>query len=275
MPATDADGNQFEAHSLTAADSSLVRLVQLTDCHILENADDCLKEMNTRASFEAVSAAVLSDNAGIDLLLATGDLSQDESVASYRYLAEQFNRMELPVFWLPGNHDNASLMREHLTGDQISAAKQVLVGNWVIIMLDSTIAGESGGYLADAQIEFLQTCLQQQQHRHALVCVHHQPLPSGSRWIDQLAMRNPQRLIDAVKSQPNARAVLWGHVHQEAHRLVDGIEWLSSPSTCVQFKPGSDDFALDDLTPGYRCLELHADGHIVTEVKRLQQAEFS
>ena len=44
---------------------------------------------------------------------------------------------------------------------------------------------------------------------------------------------------------------------------------MSTPSTCMQFKPGSKDFALDDLAPGYRRIELFADGRIDTEVLRL------
>jgi Icc protein len=44
---------------------------------------------------------------------------------------------------------------------------------------------------------------------------------------------------------------------------------MSTPSTCIQFKPGSKTFALDDLPPGYRRLDLHADGNIDTAVERL------
>jgi len=43
----------------------------------------------------------------------------------------------------------------------------------------------------------------------------------------------------------------------------------------VQFKPGSKTFALDDLAPGYRRIELHADGSIVTEVHRIAQHKFA
>jgi hypothetical protein len=46
-----------------------------------------------------------------------------------------------------------------------------------------------------------------------------------------------------------------------------GSVYLSVPSTCVQFKPLSDDFAIDDLSPGYRWFDLYANGDVVTKCR--------
>jgi Icc protein len=178
--------------------------------------------------------------------------------------------MRVPVFWLPGNHDDPELMRQNLRGESIFAAKQIAIGDWIIILLDSTIAGESGGRLAAEQIDFLETSLAANRQRHALVCLHHQARPCGSDWIDELGLRPAQQLADTLKNHSNVRAALWGHVHQQADQRSDGIDWMSTPSTCFQFKPGSRDFALDTLAPGYRLLELHADGRVVSTVHRVQ-----
>lgn len=268
------DSSEISVQALNVNDDTVVRLLQLTDCHILADVAQRMKGMNTRQSFEAVCRAAIADNPGLDLLLATGDLSQDASAASYRYLAEQFSALGLPVFWLPGNHDDASLMREYLRGERIFAAKQVRVGDWLIVMLDSTLPDEAGGQLARAQLDFLETALQAHTRQHVLVCLHHQALPAGSEWIDRLGLRQAQALTDMLRSHANVRAVLWGHVHQQAHHHRDGIEWMSTPSTCVQFKPGSKDFALDDLAPGYRRIDLHADGSIATAVHRVEGIDF-
>jgi len=269
------DGSETQAYRLHPADAAVVRLVQLTDCHILDDAGACMYQMNTRASFEAVCRALMSEHADFDLLLATGDLSQDASPASYAYLARRFDALRRPVFWIPGNHDDPASMHAHLQGEWVFAHKQLLVGNWQIVLLDSTIAGETGGRLALEQLEFLENCLREQADRHALVCLHHQPLPTGSEWIDRLGLQQPERLAAALRPHSGVRGVLWGHVHQQAHQRIDDIEWMSTPSTCIQFKPDSKAYALDDLAPGYRRIELHADGRIVSAVHRLAQREFS
>lgn len=73
---------------------------------------------------------------------------------------------------------------------------------------------------------------------------------------------------------PRVRGVLWGHIHQELDVERNGVRLLATPSTCIQFAPRSDDFALDHLLPGYRWLRLHADGRIETGVSRLRQLDY-
>ncbi|MBT8436853.1 MAG: hypothetical protein KJP11_05740, partial [Gammaproteobacteria bacterium] len=68
----------------------------------------------------------------------------------------------------------------------------------------------------------------------------------------------------------NVRGVLWGHVHQETQQSIGGVEWMSTPSSCIQFKPYSREFAIGTETPGYRQLELYADGRITTRVHRVE-----
>lgn len=49
---------------------------------------------------------------------------------------------------------------------------------------------------------------------------------------------------------------------------------LASPSTCIQFLPDNDEFALDKRMPGIRWFELNADGTFETGVKRIAQKDY-
>jgi Icc protein len=250
-------------------EADVVQLVQITDCHIFANAAEKLRGLNTRDSFEAVKSAVIESGASLDMLLATGDLSQDASADSYRYLARQFDGFAAPTFWIPGNHDEIDTLKKHFTGKRIHAAKHVLAGAWQIVMLDSTISGEVHGRVAESQLGFLDAALTQHPDQHALVCLHHQAIEAGSEWIDNKGLREADQLRARLRQHENIRAVLWGHVHQEIHRSIDGIEWMSTPSSCVQFKPGSRHFAIGSEAPGYRQLSLNADGTLDTVVHRI------
>jgi Icc protein len=55
-------------------------------------------------------------------------------------------------------------------------------------------------------------------------------------------------------------------VHQASDRMRNNVRFMSTPSTCAQFLPGSEFFALDDRAPGMRWIQLHDDGRIETEV---------
>jgi len=259
---------------LAPAEPGSVQLVQITDCHICADADERLKGINTRRSFETVRAAIIAAGGDLDLLLATGDLSQDGSAESYHYLAQQLDDLGVPTFWLPGNHDNADAMARHLCGKRIHAAKRVLAGAWQILLLDSTVEGEVHGRVAEAELAFMEAALRQYPDRHALICLHHQALETGSEWIDLLGLRDADRLREHIAGHRNIRAVLWGHVHQEMQRSIAGVEWMSTPSSCVQFKPASKEFAIGEELPGFRHLRLNADGSLETRVHRVEYSEF-
>jgi Icc protein len=248
------------------------RIVQVTDCHILAGDDDRLRGVNTRRSFEAVMTAAHEDCRQADLLLATGDLSEDGSREAYRYLSRQFESAAVPTFWLPGNHDDAAAMRAHLHGLTISDSRQVLAGGWLILLLDSTLEGRVEGRVSEAQMEFMDGALQRHAERHALVCLHHQAIAAGSEWLDAKGLENAAEFRQRLSQHGNVRGVLWGHVHQEGRHSSGGIEWMSTPSTCVQFKPGSREFALGDEAPGYRYLRLGSGGDIETRVQRVTAA---
>jgi len=107
-----------------------------------------------------------------------------------------------------------------------------------------------------------------------LVSVHHHVLPVGSAWLDEHILKNNKQFIDLINKFDNVKAVLSGHVHQAFDVEKQGTRYITSPSTCVQFKPNSDDFAVDDKAPGYRYLVLHKSGTITTKVERIEADEF-
>jgi Icc protein len=55
-------------------------------------------------------------------------------------------------------------------------------------------------------------------------------------------------------------------VHQASDLSRNGVRFLTTPSTCFQFLPAADNFAVDTRPPGYRWLDLMADGTVATEV---------
>jgi Icc protein len=243
-------------------------LVQLSDSHLFAEADGALLGMTTRDSLTAVVDRVLAEQPQIDLVLATGDLSQDGTVESYQAFRQASERLDAPKRWLPGNHDE---LREMAIAAQQSDVLDPVVdiGNWRVTMLDSAVPGSVPGYLEDKQLQLLAQALSEAPQRHHLICLHHHPVPIGAAWMEPIGLRNPDALFSVLERFPQARALLWGHVHQEFDQMRDGLRLMASPSTCIQFAPNSEDFALDAKAPGYRWLRLFDDGHMETGVSRI------
>lgn len=252
----------------TDRQSAPLRLVQITDCHLGERAGTRLLNVDTDQSLAAVLAMVKRQQPRIDALLMTGDLSDSGSVAAYRRVLDATGDLATTVRWLPGNHDSAATMR-HMLGHDQHLQRNLLLGNWQVIALDSAIPGEVGGRLEPAELAALRDCLRREPQRHALICVHHPALPIGCAWIDSQMIANAAELWRELASFAQVRVLLSGHVHQEFDTLHNDVRVLATPSTCVQFAPRSADFRVDAAAPGYRWFDLHPDGRIETGVERL------
>jgi len=255
-----------------SADSSVL-LVQLSDSHLFADASSKLLGMNTRDSLKAVIERVLAEQPAIDLLVASGDLSQDGSVESYEAFRLASAQICAPARWIPGNHDELSEMLEAAQRSEFLESITD-VGGWRVTMLDSSVPGSVPGYLQDAQLQMLARSLSEAPERHHLVCLHHNPVPIGCAWMDSIGLRNPEALFAVLDRFPQVRAVLWGHVHQEYDQMRANVRLLASPSTCIQFTPGSVQFKVDTTAPGYRWLRLQADGQIETGVSRVVGLDF-
>ncbi len=229
----------------------------------------CLRGMNTRESFEAVCGLIDASEVEFDLLLATGDLAQDGSAEAYRYLADAFNCYRFSTCWIPGNHDHYETMKQHFRAERVVPSKHVVSDHWQIVMLNSTLPDMTHGHISASQLDFLDQALQSCPDKHALVCLHHQARAAGSFWIDDKGLKNDEELRQRLSQHTHLRGVLWGHVHQESQRNIGDVKWMSTPSSCIQFKPGNEEFAIDDRPPGYRRLDLHTDGCIESSVYRL------
>lgn len=250
-----------------------LRLVQITDTHLNEPEDGHLLGMQTLHSLRCVLELVREERHQIDAFLVTGDLSQDGSLEAYHHLQRELTPFSCPSFWLAGNHDDPDNMAQAASGNEY-LQPLIRTDDWQIIMLDSQVVGKVYGRLAESQLAFLDQTLAQRPDLHSLVCFHHHPVAMDCKWIDTIGIKNADDLWRVIDKHSNVRAVCWGHVHQDSDQMRGQVRLLSTPSTCIQFEPQSEDFAIDSLAPGYRWLDLNADGSIDTGVSRVEGIEF-
>ncbi|WP_197901173.1 3',5'-cyclic-AMP phosphodiesterase [Salmonella enterica] len=234
--------------TLPLAGEARVRILQITDTHLFAEKHETLLGVNTWESYQAVLEAIRAQQYEYDLIVATGDLAQDQSAAAYQHFAEGIASFRAP---------------------------RVLIGEqWQILLLDSQVFGVPHGELSEFQLEWLERKLADAPERQTLLLLHHHPLPAGCSWLDQHSLRNAGELDSVLANFPRVKYLLCGHIHQELDLDWNGRRLLASPSTCVQFKPHCANFTLDTIAPGWRTLELQANGVLETEVHRLQDTRF-
>jgi Icc protein len=247
--------------------NSKLKLLQISDTHLHAAADSRMRGVTTYSTFLAVLEHAQRDPRWpVDAILATGDIVQDESRAGYERFRSSLEPLGVPVYTIPGNHDDPKLMGELLTSGSFHFGGELRHGRWSVVMLSTFLAGEDAGGLGPARLQGLRQALDAHAGQHVLIAMHHHPLPMGSTWLDGVALRDAASFWSVVDAHGEVRAVLCGHVHQAADRMRNQVRFLTTPSTCAQFLPASEFFALDDRPPGMRWLTLHDDGRIETEV---------
>jgi Icc protein len=247
--------------------SDPVRILHVTDLHLHADPSTELYGVQTDRSFRAVIDRALGDDQWRpDAVLVTGDLVEDQSAQGYERFREIMAPCGLPILSLPGNHDDPVLMSRVLDGGDFSYCSRLDIGNWRVVMLNSHVSGDEGGLLSEAELSRLDAALTDAGEKHVIIGVHHQPIDMDSTWLDGYGLRNGEDLLSISARFSRVRAIVWGHVHQASDRVRNGLRMLSTPSTCAQFTPGTEKCVLDFRPPGFRRLELAADGTITTVV---------
>lgn len=251
----------------------MLRLIQITDTHLLEDRNRLLRGHDTDRSLRSVLAHAAQHLAPLDLVLVTGDLAHHAEPGAYARLRSYLERTGAPIECLPGNHDSRETMQGSFLPYGIGCANIVDRGQWRIIMLDSVVPGQEGGYLSEAEVVRLDNALRGLPERHALVCLHHPPVPIGNPIMDEMGLGNAEEFFRVIDAYSSVRGVLWGHAHSEFVGLRCGVKLLGTPSTCFQFRAGSTGLTVDDDPPAYRWLRLFPDGTLETGVTPVSTAE--
>jgi Icc protein len=243
------------------------RLLQITDLHLRAVTGDTLLGVDTWHSVEAVLDQALAEHQP-DALLITGDVAQDPDPDLYaRFYGWLKGRYPGPTLVTPGNHDIAGNMGALLETERLELA------GWQVLPLDSHVDDEPQALVSEADFAALAAACNKSANDsandHLLVATHHPPVDIGCPWLDRDRIQNGRELLEWMAEHGRIRALVFGHAHQELNLKHRHLSLLGTPSTCIQFEPGSSRFSVDEQKPGYRWLLLGEDGSVRSEVRRV------
>ncbi|MAS82244.1 MAG: phosphodiesterase [Legionellales bacterium] len=246
--------------------SNRISVIQITDTHIFDDGTSSFNDYDTSASLMRVINKIIESESDVDLILLTGDLVHEPTSASYQKLADHLSIITTPIFILPGNHDVPELMKYIMGLNGYGTGNIIKFDDWVIILLNTCVRGKNGGELSHAELSFLQRSLEVYEDTNTLIALHHPPVLINSSWMDAMSLTNAKYFLSLIDDHKQVRGIIWGHIHQEFEDSTTHAKLLGTPSTCLQFKPGSTEFIIDDKAPAYRKLILGNDGVISSNV---------
>lgn len=236
-----------------------LRILHLSDTHLMDpqlTEGTALHQgsVDTVAAYRHTLSAF--ENAGpLDLVVLSGDVSDDGSPASYRTLrsltGDFASRHGAVAIYAMGNHDQRAGFREVLgdghgpvaagnTGgsntvrsntegsntDGLAAVElkdeppimgMSHVSGYRVITVDSSVPGRTHGFVDGAQLAWLRTELSTRHGHGTVVVIHHPPVAPVTALHHGIELLNAEQLAEALAGTDTV-AILSGHYH---HHLTD------------------------------------------------------
>jgi 3',5'-cyclic-AMP phosphodiesterase len=236
-----------------------VRVVQLTDTHVKADPDD-LAVMEWFGGITLHDPAeslafVLADIAALDvrpdLVIGTGDLADRGHPAAYRRLNAMLNELAVPAMVVPGNHDLAEHLDEHLPGGVVELGTSTEADGWTFVF--ARTGNTEWGELGPAQVAALDDRLARRRHDNVFVWMHHPPVNLMGAFGNEVPFLAED--LGVLHERHTVAAVAAGHVHGPHDVTFGDIAVHASPST---FMGGGG--------PGYRIFDFSPTGY-TTQVR--------
>lgn len=172
-----------------------------------------------------------------DVVLATGDLVDDGAPDEYVRLKALLAPLAMPVFPIPGNHDDREAMRAAFP-DRLPAEGflHYAVEDYPVrlIALDTNVPREGGGMFCEARAAWLAEKLAEQPERPTVLFMHHPPFRTGMEAMDRMGLDGAERLERTVAPYENVERILCGHLHRPILRRFAGTVAGACPGTAHQ-----------------------------------------
>ncbi|WP_248964673.1 metallophosphoesterase [Sphaerisporangium perillae] len=218
----------------------------------------------------------------IDAVLVTGDIADHATVEEYE-LARELLRFPYPTIICPGNHDSRPEFRKVMLAESESksegtgvngsgsAVNQVLSLDGVTVALcDSSIPGRHDGRLDDETLRWLTEVLDS-CGTPVIVGMHHQPVPVGVPYVDDIRLNEPERLEQVLRAHPRVVGLLVGHVHTPAATMFAGLPVYVAPGVASTTLLPQETTAWPPvdtgLPPGFALHVLSGDGRLTSHAR--------
>ncbi|WP_394938519.1 metallophosphoesterase [Psychromicrobium sp. YIM B11713] len=211
---------------------STLNILHLSDTHLLARGLHSGVVDARDALLHALRGLLAVDT--LDLLVISGDVSDDGSVASYqavRELATDYaHHRGAQVLYAMGNHDGRPGFWQVLgnghpgapveeDGGQLPIYGSSTLGGFRVISLDSSVPGRTHGFLDRGQLDWLAEELSTPSQAGTLLVVHHPPVEPVTPLHDGIELQNPEELAEVLHGS-DVRLILSGHYH---HALGDSL----------------------------------------------------
>ncbi|CAM2158713.1 3',5'-cyclic adenosine monophosphate phosphodiesterase CpdA (plasmid) [Pararobbsia alpina] len=214
-------------------------IAQLSDIHVRPHGVLYEDAVDSNAMFLAAVNSLNRVRPEPDLIVISGDLTDEGTEDEYRKLRELLAGISRPFVVIPGNHDNRDRLRTAFpdhewlpTTGPLSFALDV--GDVRLVALDTSVPGLHHGELDVESLAWLDTELAEHRGQAVVIVMHHPPFMTGIPYLDIYGLRNADAFATVLSRHNNVDRILAGHVHRSMQTRLGSVPVITCPSTATQ-----------------------------------------
>ena len=217
-------------------------IAQISDIHIRDHLGMFGELVDTSKTLEKAIQLLNALDPQPDVVLATGDLTDDGTKEQYSQFLEIISALNAPLLPLPGNHDDYSEFLNAFSStlpDEIPEKHcSYVIDNFPVrlIALDTSLPGQHDALFSEDHELWLSRVLSQEKEKPTLLFTHFPPFETGINFMDLSGLKSADRLEKIIRNNPQVKLVVAGHVHRPIQTSFASTLISVCPSTGNQLK---------------------------------------
>jgi len=214
-------------------------IAQISDPHISLPGGETDRLFATAAHLEAAVRHLCTLARTPDVVVVSGDCVEGGTRAEYERFRELIRPLAMPVYVIPGNHDDRGILRDVFGAQGVSAMASFIQyvvedGPVRVIALDTHVPASATGLLCAERLAWLEARLAEAASRPTLIVLHHPPFRTSIPALDALGLDGADALGAIIAKFPNVLCLAAGHLHRSMQQRFHGTLALVCPSTAHQ-----------------------------------------
>jgi 3',5'-cyclic AMP phosphodiesterase CpdA len=216
-----------------------VLIAQITDTHIKPEGALAYGRVDTSAFLARAVDHILHLDPRPDVVLGTGDLVDGGTPAEYARLRHVLSPLPMPVYLIPGNHDDREALR-HAFADYPKMPRTGFIqyviddGPLLLIAVDTLLPGASGGRVDAERLAWLDARLSEAPSKPTMIFMHHPPFKTAIEYMDGIGLEGADAMAEVVRRHPQVERVVCGHLHRSIQSRWAGTVAMTAPATAHQ-----------------------------------------
>lgn len=246
-----------------------MKIIHMSDLHLTGDGGPVWGEDSRRKFLFTIEAIGKIKN--IDLVVVSGDISDDGSLSSYVFADQVFAKLNIPTYWCVGNHDNIDTISTIFQPSFCHIVDQTLINGWRLYFVNSVaLDADNPQSNRSRGVVTTQTrkCLNKQLSLHSepsIIILHHPPLEIDG-WQDDKILKDRETFRAMLNKHENVKIVLSGHVHIFSKKSDKGILYSTASSVAFAFSSELPKFTIEHGHEGFSCISINKNDVLIENI---------